>query len=119
MPIRPKRPCNKPGCRNLTTERYCEEHAKLYQQQQDRERGTAYQRGYNNRWRKARETYLKRNPLCRHCEDEGIVKAATVVDHIVPHRGDQKLFWDRDNWQPLCKQHHDRKTVREDGGFGR
>ena len=39
---------------------------------------------------------------------------ATVVDYIVPHRGDQKLFWDKSNWQPLCKACHDRKTWRED-----
>lgn len=44
---------------------------------------------------------------------------ATVVDHIVPHCGNQQLFWDTDNWQPLCKKHHDRKTATEDGGFGR
>ena len=37
-----------------------------------------------------------------------------VVDHIVPHRGDSNLFWDRNNWQPLCKPCHDRKTGRED-----
>ena len=23
---------------------------------------------------------------------------AEVVDHIVPHRGDGKLFWDEGNW---------------------
>lgn len=86
---------------------------------QDQERGSAHERGYNSRWRKARATYLKRHPLCRQCEDEGLITAATVVDHIVPHRGDQGLFWDTDNWQPLCKRHHDTKTVREDGGFGR
>jgi 5-methylcytosine-specific restriction protein A len=40
---------------------------------------------------------------------------ATVVDHIVPHRGNQKLFWDRKNWQSLCKTHHDRKTAQESG----
>lgn len=40
--------------------------------------------------------------------------AATVVDHIIPHRGDQKLFWDRSNWQALCKSCHDSKTMTED-----
>ena len=35
---------------------------------------------------------------------------ATVVGHIIPHRGNQKLFWDEKNWQPLCKDCHDRKT---------
>ena len=42
-----------------------------------------------------------------------------VVDHIIPHKGDKVLFWDRSNWQPLCKTCHDTKTAREDGGFGR
>ena len=35
---------------------------------------------------------------------------ATVVDHVIPHRGDRKLFWDEQNWQPLCKECHDKKT---------
>ena len=29
-------------------------------------------------------------------------------------RGDPKIFWDRSNWQPLCKKCHDRKTMTED-----
>ena len=33
-----------------------------------------------------------------------------VIDHIIPHRGDPILFWDRSNWQPLCKDCHDHKT---------
>jgi 5-methylcytosine-specific restriction protein A len=41
-----------------------------------------------------------------------------VVDHIIPHRGDQALFWDEENWQPLCLVCHNAKTAREDGGFG-
>jgi 5-methylcytosine-specific restriction protein A len=44
---------------------------------------------------------------------------ATEVDHKVPHRGDQDLFWDTSNWQSLCKPCHSAKTAREDGGFGR
>ncbi|MEK4492972.1 HNH endonuclease [Paenibacillus sp. FSL L8-0493] len=52
------------------------------------------------------------------CTKAGKVEAATVVDHIVPHKGDKELFWQRDNWQALCKACHDTKTVREDGGFG-
>ncbi|MGI6721758.1 MAG: HNH endonuclease [Anaerovoracaceae bacterium] len=35
---------------------------------------------------------------------------------MVPHRGDQKLFWDRSNWQSLCKSCHDSKTMTEDRG---
>jgi 5-methylcytosine-specific restriction endonuclease McrA len=40
------------------------------------------------------------------CEAEDRVGAATVVDHIKPHRGDMVLFWDEANWQPLCANHH-------------
>ena len=43
---------------------------------------------------------------------------AREVDHIEPHKGDDTLFWDQDNWQPLCKPCHSRKTATEDGGFG-
>jgi 5-methylcytosine-specific restriction protein A len=37
-----------------------------------------------------------------------------VVDHIVPHRGREQLFWDESNWQALCKPCHDKKTGEED-----
>lgn len=33
--------------------------------------------------------------------------AASVVDHKIAHRGDMTLFWDKANWQSLCKPCHD------------
>nr|WP_233210020.1 HNH endonuclease [Comamonas sp. 26] len=48
------------------------------------------------------------------CEAEGRVTAATVVDHVIPHRGDQSLFWRRSNWKPLCAIHHSRDKQREE-----
>ena len=51
----------------------------------------------------------------RTCDAEGLVTPSTTVDHIVPHKGDRTLFWDRTNWQALCKPCHDSKTAREDG----
>lgn len=69
--------------------------------------------GYNYRWQKFRESFLRKNPLCVACRKAGIVKEATEVDHIVPHRGDMKLFWDtKNNVQGLCKNHHSAKTAR-------
>ena len=82
-------------------------------------RGTAASRGYGHRWQKAREGFLRAHPLCARHEARGEVVAAEVVDHIVPHKGDLSLFWNRSNWQPLCKRCHDIKTACEDGGFGR
>lgn len=37
----------------------------------------------------------------------GCAHPAAIVDHIKPHNGDMSLFWDSDNWQPLCKWCHD------------
>jgi len=61
---------------------------------------------------------LKCNPLCVECKKQGKITPATVVDHIVPHKGDQEKFWDPNNHQSLCDTCHNRKTAKEDGGFG-
>ncbi len=67
---------------------------------------TTAERGYGGRWQKARERFLAKHPLCAYCEREGKVTAASVVDHVVPHRGDQALFWQKENWQSLCATCH-------------
>ncbi len=109
--------CRYPGCRKQIPwgESYCEEH-KNYNR--DSNRKDATQRGYVYKWKKAAKAFLAEHPLCVRCEAKGIIKLAEVVDHIKPHKGNQQLFWDKNNWQPLCKQCHDRKTAIEDGGFG-
>ncbi|MHA7342488.1 HNH endonuclease [Burkholderia pseudomallei] len=86
----------------------------------DEQRGSANERGYTHRWRKAREHYLRLHPLCEcaECRAAGHITPAQVVDHIIPHRGDMRLFWDQSNWQAMSKRCHDRKTARENGGFG-
>ena len=108
MPKTPKRPCRYPGCLHLCEKGiYCEEHSDY---SADRLRGGAAARGYDARWRKARKAFLLRRPLCAECLKNSVLTPATVVDHIVPHRGDHALFWNEQNWQPLCKDCHDRKT---------
>ena len=77
-------------------------------------RGTAAERGYGSRWQKARLSFLAEHPLCAECDKQGQVTEATVVDHIVPHRGDLTLFWDMSNWQALCARCHNAKTGRGD-----
>ncbi len=62
---------------------------------------------YGVEWRKARALFLTDNPLCVMCSEVGMLKRAVIVDHRIPHRGNVVLFWDRANWQPLCKHHHD------------
>ncbi|MBN50048.1 MAG: HNH endonuclease [Spongiibacteraceae bacterium] len=67
---------------------------------------------YNRRWQKARQTYLRNNPLCVWHKRDGKVVASRIVDHIIPHRNDMKLFWDTSNWQALCKSCHDSHKQR-------
>lgn len=111
MPWSARRPCRQPGCARLAVRGkvYCEVHAgKEY----DRQRGTASQRGYNADWRLARADFLAENPLCAECRKRGKLEPATRVDHVIPHRGDRRLFWDRSNWQSLCETCHNRKTAK-------
>ena len=108
MPTRPLKACRHSGCPNLTGGRYCAEHAKEHQ------RPSAGKRGYDGRWRKRSKLFLKARPLCESCLEQNELTPATVVDHIIPHRGEPALMWSESNWQPLCKRCHDRKTGRHD-----
>ena len=109
MPKKCKKPCKHPGCPKLTEGAYCDEHKPLHP-----DRPSAAKRGYGSRWQRLSKAYLRRHPLCVRCKAQGRFTAATVVDHIIPHRGDPHLMWDESNWQALCKSCHDRKTWTED-----
>lgn len=112
MPSRLKTPCRHPGCAALVPygQKYCEVHKPLHSE----EVRSAAGRGYGRAWQKARKRYLEAHPLCVECMREGKYVKATDVDHIIPHRGDKKLFWDESNWQALCHSHHSIKTRNED-----
>ena len=69
---------------------------------------------YDYKWRVYRAKYLKAHPLCVMCQEEGHRTAATVIDHIKPHKGDVSLDWDQQNHQTLCKLHHDSVKAREE-----
>lgn len=90
---------------------------KVMRKQYDKKRGTAAQRGYGSKWRSYSIAFRRANPIC---QTDGCLNLSEHVDHIKPVNGkDDLLFWDEDNHQALCKPCHSRKTVREDGGFGR
>ena len=80
-------------------------------------RASASSRGYGTRWQKARKRYLASHPLCVKCRKAGLTVAATVVDHIQPHRNDQELFWNEENWQAICATcHSGDKQISEKSG---
>jgi len=41
---------------------------------------------------------------------------ATVVNHKIPHKGDERIFWDIHNWEPVCKHCHDSVVAKLEGG---
>ncbi len=122
MPWAPKTICTYPGCSALVDGGRCDKHKRqerrLEWKRQDEQRGNSASRGYGERWRKLRIQVLNAEPLCRICAREGRTTGATVVDHIIPHKGNSELLYSRENLQPLCKRHHDIKTALKDGRWG-
>jgi 5-methylcytosine-specific restriction endonuclease McrA len=68
-------------------------------------------------WQKRRAQQLRDEPLCRLCRDvHGRVTAATVADHVVPHRSDPVLFAEG-ALQSLCSTcHNSLKAQQEKSG---
>ena len=121
MALAAKRPCTHPGCGVLTETGRCPKHVFVEKKAHEIQRPNSTARGYGYRWQQASKGFLRQHPLCQcpECGDGRIrVRAASVVDHRIPHRGDMALFWDRSNWQSMAKDCHDAKTAREDGAFG-
>lgn len=58
------------------------------------------------RWQRIREAQLRAHPLCQMCEALGRLTAATVCDHIEPHKGDLGKFF-TGPFQSLCAPCHD------------
>jgi 5-methylcytosine-specific restriction protein A len=70
---------------------------------------------HSQRWLRARRRFLRDHPLCRQCEERGIVRAASVVDHVDGHarRDWAERFWDEARWQSLCIDCHAVKSAAE------
>lgn len=116
--------CCSPGCDALAIEggAHCPEHererldklaARKAQAKLGREARAGALLYATMEWKTGRRAFLAANPLCCDCAELGLVVEAREVDHVKPHRGDRRLFFDRSNWQPLCKPCHSRKTARE------
>lgn len=121
MPTRPLRPCSKPGCPNLTTERFCAEHKKSEAQRYDKERGTAASRGYTYRWQKYVKWFLRQpeNAFCK-LQLFGCKNISQCVDHIDPPDGpSDPRFWDPCNHQAACIHCNSTKGHRYMKGEGK
>lgn len=121
MPSRPPRIC--PRCRRTVPAGPCPHCAPASRRKWDSGRGGGWARGYDAAWQATRAAYLATHPYCE-CEQCAVLPAwqrpaAEVVDHIdgLGPRGPHGH--DPDNLMAMTARHHNRKTARHDGAFGR
>jgi 5-methylcytosine-specific restriction protein A len=69
-------------------------------------------RKYPKSWDRLSTATRLEEPLCRMCLALGKTTPADAVDHIVP-KSEGGSIHDPANLQPLCRQHHDQKTARD------
>jgi len=128
MTSKPRRPCGKIGCRNLTTERYCADHAHLVEQQR-KERHRHYDRHQRDKqaavfyksieWLRVRQQALIRDHgLCQDCLEHKHITPATEVDHIIPIRVRWDLRLVLSNLRSLCHRCHMIKTAEDKRRYG-
>ncbi|MEA5014274.1 MAG: HNH endonuclease signature motif containing protein [Candidatus Limiplasma sp.] len=114
MPMKPKRPCGKPGCPELTAGRYCGAHAReaeaLYNKYR---RDPNTKQRYGRMWPRIRARQLAQHPLCAMCQKDGRATPANEVHHIVPLS--QGGTHAPENLMSLCKSCHSRITASEGG----
>lgn len=73
------------------------------------------------RWSRLRLKIFERDlfqcqmPGCGHVEGN---LSKLVCDHKKPHRGNERMFWDEDNLQTLCKPCHDSLKQRQERAAG-
>lgn len=117
MPIKPKRACNKPGCPNLTTGRYCEKH-QAEEKKQRAEANRCYDRYLRDKqleafyksiaWIRTREFVLNKYnhiDLYDYYINNKVTKANTV-HHIIELKEDWSRRFDIGNLFPLSSANH-------------
>ena len=77
---------------------------------------TKAQAWYSSRkWKAKRLAQLRAEPRCAYCLKQGKVTPARIADHVIPHKGDEGMFW-HGKLQSLCKPCHDSVKAREEAG---
>ena len=119
--------CASLGCNNPRSKLngFCLQHGGIDQRVFNQKHNNTQQRKdfnakYNTRqWLTLRQIQLSKNPICAGCHANGIVTAASVVDHLFPwsHISEQAFFINR--FQSLCVTHHAEKTQLERHGIYR
>lgn len=71
------------------------------------------------RWKKLRlKCFVRDHWICQRsgvaCIGGKNAPDSAVANHIIPHKGDPKLFWDLDNLETVTKEVHDSLIRKEE-----
>ena len=109
MPRKPRRACGYLGCSKLAVEggQYCEEHTKKEREQYDKYgRAPDVNKKYGRAWKRIRDRYASKHPLCEKCLEEGRLTPVEEVHHIVPiSKGGDHM---EGNLMSLCQSCHNK-----------
>lgn len=105
--------------------RYLERQEAEAERSRVRDRVHEYRAWYRTpAWRALRLKVLARDAYI--CQQTGVALVgkypapnSPTVDHIEPHRGDPKLFWDEANLQAVSKEWHDKEKQRQEAAARR
>ena len=86
--------------------------------ERERDAGAPWRKWYKtSRWQKLRWSILQRDLFTCQMPGCGRIEAQTsklVCDHIDPHRGDERKFWDERNLHCICKTCHDSEKQKQE-----
>ena len=74
---------------------------------------------HTRKWTRLAKAFKQSHPLCEECAKNGIIRAAEVIDHIVPFPICKDYFFDVKNLQALCRKcniakgNRDKKVIEE------
>jgi 5-methylcytosine-specific restriction protein A len=133
MPSALLKPCTFPGgCPELTPGGPCVRHRR----EREQRRGSAASRGYDSRWARYSQAWIRKHPRCGeradgqlHAEHSKCVQASIitalgmprvvmVTDHIRASK-QGGAFWDSANHQTLCRRCNTVKAIELEGGLRR
>jgi len=122
VPYKPKHPCAYGGCRELTYERYCEQHRKDEAKRYNKyDRDPATEKRYGGEWKRISRAYRKAHPLCELCLVDGWLVPAALVHHKRKLTDDPSRAGsgsnDRENLQALCQECHSRLHAEQGDYF--
>jgi len=107
MPYKAKKPCAHRGCRELTSGRFCETHAKLENKRYNHyDRNPDSNKRYGRAWKKIQGAFLSANPICVLCKEAGRLTPATTAHHKRKITEGGTNDWE--NLEPLCQECHSR-----------